>query len=756
MFIPSKILTRSGQAMGFVQYILQIEHILHSLALIFISAATLLAQQGLTVTGRVISAEDGLPIVGASVVVSNTTIGTASDVDGNFLIKGIPENRNIISVSAVGFRTATASISRTVANNLSISLVPSLIQTQTVVVTANKREQSLEEVPVSMNIIGAEAFQQRNTIALDDALRYVPGVSFQQTQVNIRASSGYSRGVGSRVMLLMDGVPLLSGDTGEITFESIPVFQIDRVEVVKGAGSALYGSGALGGVINVLTKEIDEQSTLWWRVFGGLYSDPSFDQWKWSEKARWQNGQSLGFSTKVGDAGIAASVQRISNDGYREQDWIRKYSAFVKLEYALSAYQSMTVTSNFYQQYRGEFLWWKDLKNALRPVDAQRNITVSSLRFNNAVQYKHFVTDEFFYEAKAVHFRGNWYRDSSGITRLDASISDAVVAELQGNLLVGGGHILTAGIVGNYERVSANIFGHHFGNGAAIYVQDEVTITEGLSAVAGLRHDIQQVIGLPSSQQTNPKAGFRYTVSEGQTLRLSAGRGFRAPSIGELYTSTQNTGSAAIIIPSVNLKPEHSETYEISTTNTLSEYLRIEAALFHSDYSDLIEPNIQSDTVLNAVTVNFKNITQARIQGFEFSTYSSFFSRALTVDVHYNYNWAVDTKTGAFLRYRPRHIASINSSYTRDILSVGADYRFVSRIEAIDDKLVDLAPITNGSQRVAIHIVDARCGIQLSDFGIPARATFNINNLLGYNYNELIGNISPPRHFVLSLEGIIQ
>jgi iron complex outermembrane receptor protein len=639
---------------------------------------------------------------------------------------------------------------------LQVVLAPSPIQAQMVVVTANKREQSLEEVPVSMHIIGADAFERRNTVALDDALRYVPGVSFQQSQVNIRASSGYSRGVGSRVMLLVDGVPLLAGDTGETTFEAVPVFQIDRVEVVKGAGSALYGSGALGGVINVLTKEIGEQPALWWRLFGGMYDDASYDQWKWSDNTRFMNGQTVGGSIALGDVRMAASLQRMTDDGYREQGWLRRYSGFLKMKYDISAYRSLTVSSNLFQQYRGDFLWWKDLKNALRPADAQRNVSVSSLRFNNAVQYKHYVSDEFYYEAKAVHFRGNWYRDSTGSKRLDASISDALTAELQGNMLLNGSHVLTAGAVANYERVHANIFGDHYGNGAAFYVQDEFTVAEGVSVSAGIRQDIQQVIGLQTHQQTNPKFGVRYTYGEGQTVRFSAGRGFRAPSIGELFTSTRNTGSSAIIVPSVNLQPEHSESYEISSSHTLSDELRIEAAVFHSDYSDLIEPSVQSDTVLRAVTVNFKNITQARVQGFEVSLFSAPISREVSLDLHYNYNWAVDAVTGAFLRFRPRHIASINAAYTAETFSLGMDYRFVSRIEAIDDNLVELAPIKNGSQRVANHIVDARISASGAGYGLPVRMTLNINNIMGYNYNELIGNVQPPRHFVLSLEGIIQ
>lgn len=729
---------------------------LYFMCCVLIPFSFLCPQELVSINGKIISVEDKYPVIGASVLLLHTTIGTATDTEGKFILKNIPVVRRTLSVSAVGFKTVVYPIPENSIEEIVIQLVPSLIQTQTVVVTANKRLQSLEEVPVSMNIIDAKQFEKRNIIAVDDALRYVPGVNFQQSQINIRASSGYSRGVGSRVMMLVDGIPLLAGDTGEITFESIPVFQIDRVEIVKGAGSALYGSGAMGGVINVLTKEIDEHPTMWWRLYGGSYSGPSYDRWKWSDKTRFTNGQLFGFSTRSDDLGVAASIQRVSDDGYREQDWLRRYNGFLKLKYDISPYQSVTFTSNLFQQYRGDFLWWKDLDNALRPADGQRNVNVSSLRFNNAILFKHFVNEDLYYDVKAVHFRGNWFRDSLKNKRMDESISDAVVVDVQGNLTMNEHNILTFGVVGNAERVRSNIFGIHDGSGGALYLQDEYTFANNVSATFGLRHDIQRVVGLQNNQQTNPKIGLRYTVSEEHTVRVSVGRGFRAPSIGELYTSTANTGSAAKVIPSVNLKPEHSWTYEVSSSHILSRYFQIEAAVFQSDFSDLIEGNVQADIAMNAVTVNFINITQARIQGFEISLLTNYFDRSLTVDAHYNYNWAIDTKTKTFLRFRPRHIASTNIEYLFSQFTVGMDYRFISRIETIDDKLVELAPIKNGSQRVDIHIMDLRVIADLAEFGLPFRVSLNVNNALGYNYNELIGNVSPPRNVVLTFEGTIR
>ena len=113
--------------------------------------------------------------------------------------------------------------------------------------------------------------------------------NMNSTQMNIRGSSGYSRGVGSRVLFLIDGIPILTGDTREVSYDVIPTYLIERVEIVKGAGSALYGSSALGGVVNMMTKEIDQLPHYYLKMYGGLHSQTAYPQWNWSDKSRSPN-----------------------------------------------------------------------------------------------------------------------------------------------------------------------------------------------------------------------------------------------------------------------------------------------------------------------------------------------------------------------------------------------------------------------------------------------------------------------------------
>lgn len=105
------------------------------------------------------------------------------------------------------------------------------------------------------------------------------------------------------------------------------------------------------------------------------------------------------------------------------------------------------------------------------------------------------------------------------------------------------------------------------------------------------------------------------------------------------------------------------------------------------------------------------------------------------------------------LKFRPRHIVTTSASVSWEDLKLSADYRFISRIDRIDDQLVQLAPIVHGDARVPIHTVDIRGSSMLGALGVPLRIGLNVTNVLNYQYVELIGNLAPPRTFTVVLEG---
>ena len=425
------------------------------------------------IRGKVEDANTGLPLTGANVLIKDTFLGATTDTSGHFRVGGISAGEHVVVVSMVGY--ARAAVEHVIIRpdrtaTLAIRLKPQEVETQQVVVTAGRREQTVQDVPVSISTVSAKALSLRVPNNLDDALRYVPGVNMMYDQVNIRGSSGYSRGVGTRVLLLFDGLPYLTGDTGEITWETIPIFQIARIEVVKGAGSALYGSSALGGVINVITKDIPDKPQVGFRLYSGLYSNPGYPEWKWSSKPRFNSGGYFSFSDKEGSFRYLLSLSRSVDDSYRQNDAYHRWDFYLKTVYDFTPTQSLMVVGNLAQRTHGNFFWWKSLREATRPADSQLNGEVWSNRGNLSFAYKEFVSDKLFYNVKGIYY-GNFWRDDSSGSVNNVSASHSFYTEAQMTYAFSSANILTAGLAANYDEVTSNLFGTHPGVGAALFAR---------------------------------------------------------------------------------------------------------------------------------------------------------------------------------------------------------------------------------------------------------------------------------------------
>jgi outer membrane receptor for ferrienterochelin and colicins len=703
-----------------------------------------------TIRGTVTDQSTGGSLPYVNVILQGTLRGVSTGVDGRFELSGVTAGTHQLQFSLLGYQRRVVSVTVPSEGELSpliITLQPDPIQAEQIIVTASKREQSLEEAPVSVSVLDATAIRYRNSLTIDDALRYVPGVYFSEFQVNIRGSSGYNRGVGSRVLMLVDGVPFLTGDTGEINFETIPVGQVERIEVVKGASSALYGSSALGGVINVITKPVAEQPLTTVRAYGGFYSEPSYDAWRWNEGTRFLDGESVTHSQTIGAVGFTFFGSRMADDGFRRNDYRRRYNALAKVRYTPTSASSLTTTFNILHQRRGSFLYWKDVGHALVPPDNQLSDKIESTRYNISGQYRAVLSDQMLLTANALWFAN----DFTGIVQGDTqgSRSDVVRGEIQGTWSPGTQNTLTFGAEANTDHVRSDLFGNRSGRGFGIYVQDDLQLSGTVQLTGGLRFDSQDVDSLESESELNPKAGLVFTPMEGTTLRASFGRGFRIPSVAEAFTSTNVSGVP--VVPNPAVRPERSTSYEIGARQRIGDDAVVDLALFRNDFDNLIEAGFSQTPAGNTV-IRFDNVTKARIQGLEISTQVGLLDNLWVLHAGYTYLDPRDLTKNDVLRYRPRHLLYAGSQLTWNMFLLGADFRYISRYERIDQEFVDLNIVRNGDERVPIYVVDLRLGMSLEHAGIPLRLSFNVNNLLQYYYVEIIGNIAPIRSYVLVAE----
>src|SRR2546422_9085498 len=204
------------------------------------------AQQTAVVRGTVRDAATGQALEDARVAAQGSAHTVATDAAGRYTLTGIAAGQVVVRVQRFGYRAAADTLTLAPGDSVAadFALRPSALHMEPVVVTAGKRSQLLDQVVTSVALVQDSELARRAVNTVDEAVDKAPGVQFLNGQVNIRGSTGYVQGLGARVLLLVDGVPANQGDRGGINWDMLPVDQVERVEIVKGAGSALYGSAA--------------------------------------------------------------------------------------------------------------------------------------------------------------------------------------------------------------------------------------------------------------------------------------------------------------------------------------------------------------------------------------------------------------------------------------------------------------------------------------------------------------------------------
>ena len=714
------------------------------ITLLFAGISSLSYSQTYNISGTVTDSL-GKPLIGVNVIILETGFGAATNDNGNYEIQNLKPGIYTIEFSMVGFRkrTFTNQLIKNKPIILNVKLTEQPVQSEQVVVTAGKYEQKISELPVSADVLPAREIADKDITNLGDAMRYVPGVQMVGDQISIRGSSGYSRGAGTRVLLEIDGIPYYTGDTGEIIWEILPVSEIQRVEVIKGAASSLYGSSAIGGVINVITKPIGEKPVTYIKLGEGIYDKPSYAQWEWTKKARLFNQITLSHSNRFGKFGYSFSLTRLSNLNYYQSGFYKRYIGYFKGLYNFSSSSSLTFFANTLNQNHGNFLYWKDVKHALIPPDADQGQTVKSNRYMFGAVYKDVLSDDFFIQIKGSYYRTDWADQTAS---KNSSKTDLYRGEVQLNKTFGNNFILVSGIEANTSRVTSNIFGNPTSFGIGAYSQGDYDFNFPLKLSIGARYDFNKLNNSEGMSAFSPKAGLNYKVSDKIILRSSFGTGFRAPTLAEAFTTT--TAGGLTVKPNPSIKPEKNWTAEIGVNYQTAYWVNLDAAVFQNEFYDFIEPGVDPADGL----VQFSNITRARIQGLEFNSNFNFFKNHIKLSIDYTYLWARDLTKHQALRYRPRNSVTSSLDFNFDNIDAGADFRYWSKVEQMDYELVNLGILKDGRVRVPVYVLDLRASYNLVKVGLPAKVYFNINNVLNYNYVVLIGNLAPVRNYSLSME----
>ncbi len=254
------------------------------LSAIFLFSLIQVQAQTATLEGKVTDKKSGEPIVGVNISTKQNQ-GTTTDLNGRYSFSLNPGKWKI-TFKYVGYEDVTKSVTLNEGQvqTLNVQLGQGEEELNVVVVSGSKYEKDIGEETVSIDVMEPELIEGSNSQDASEAMQKMPGVSIVDDQPIIRSGAGYAYGAGSRVQVLVDGQPLLSGDFMDVNWNFIPIENAKQVEVIKGASSVLYGTGALNGIINVRTGYAKDEPETKLTVYQGIYGRPKNEAMVWWDK----------------------------------------------------------------------------------------------------------------------------------------------------------------------------------------------------------------------------------------------------------------------------------------------------------------------------------------------------------------------------------------------------------------------------------------------------------------------------------------
>jgi outer membrane receptor for ferrienterochelin and colicins len=542
------------------------------------------------------------------------------------------------------------------------------------VVTATKTPHTLKDVPVETLVITEEDIQKTNAKNIIGVLKEIPGLnianhddifgtySWRSTLQGLPFNSGYG-------LILIDGQRAMgcgqSGGMGEygIGLNQLPVSMIDRIEVVKGPGSAIYGSDAITGVINIITKKISDKPTGWAGTAYGWYDvkrETSGGTEETADGERILNQHNVGYSDRISDSvGYLLAYHYDSGEditadplhsyrhafmGKMDAQATDKVALFSKLE--LSDYEK---TDN-------------------REEDSYR----VSLGTDWQVSDQHLLALKgYTYNWDFVHgTHGDPYGYKNGYISYHQAELQYTWHMTDSNTLTGGGEFQNQRIDYSIENQDGSvIMTDEDIDTKSFFLQDELSLWNKITLVGGVRYDDHSVFG----EEINPKFSTMIRLAEATTFRGSIGRSFKSPTIRQLYYDAPYRHGSFYAQSNRDLKPEKALGYTAGVEQRLlDDRMMLNLGFFRHEVEDMV---VRVDTGTfndddGLPIMSYENVEKAWTQGVEFMCRARL-AGALEVTMAYTYTQTENKDTGKELTYVPDHSFSLRPSYEFEDLQVG-------------------------------------------------------------------------------------
>lgn len=616
---------------------------------------------------------------------------------------------------------------------------------EVMVTTATKTEKNIEGVSASIIVITEEEIQKTGASTLDKILEKVPSINAQYGRFpHPSASSKASislRGMGANgTLILVDG-KRLSGET-ESPYEMtrITASMIERIEIVKGSMSTLYGSDAIGGVINIITKKIDKNVSTLDLKYGSngdgdaVNKNVNFTNRGSVDKLRYKINTSIDDTTpyKVNKSYTQQAINPSSGADLNgnsldnisgNYDVTYKDEATVKtigtrLEYDFSDNFTAGLDLSYFTEDReGQYLGNASATSGGLITNTPVNSEDKNRRIDISSDFKYLINDDLSMNTKVYrsYYKKRNYTDPltfDGATNTKFS-ANVTIDTLESDLtyILNDSNIITTGLEYRKETrdsgainpdASSSEFITKVVNYKSLFIQDEIEISDTLNAIIGTRYDNIS----NADNKITLQAGLVKEIAEDTSIRANYAQGYRTPDIAELYVvsmyykGAKRYGSEVINTiktESYDLKPEQSQTFELSLSNKY-ENLSSVFTIFNNKVKDKIDLVSYNDSSSSTKYYTSENIDQVDIKGAEVS-FDYDLNKDIDLGLNATYLKTEDESTGKELTYTPDISASFSVNYkiTNDLNTnlmlryIGEQYSNSTNTEQTNDyTLVDL------------------------------------------------------------------
>lgn len=740
--------------------------------LLFLGASQLFAQD---VHGTVFD-EKGDPMIGATLKAG--TEGFVTDLDGEYVLK-LSKGSNKIECRFAGYESQIKTIE--IKGNESVKLDFQLVISQNILdqltVTSGRYEKPLGEVTVSMEILKPDIIERNNTQTVDDVLKKVPGVSIIGGQPNIRGGSGFSYGAGSRVLILVDDIPALQADAGMPNWNDFQVETIEQIEVVKGAASALYGSSALNGVVNIRTAYAKDKPLTTFSTFYNAFGDPRDSAQIWYDKRPYEAGFSATHRRKINKLDLVLGTNWRVSQSYNQSTYDSLGRITIGTRYRIRENLYVGFNSNINFGKSKYFFYWLDGdKGVFRPTPS--TITTS--------QKTRYTIDPFvsYFDKKGNKHKllGRFYSIKNNVSGGNQNQSDLLYGEYQYQRAWKNGFVTTAGVVTGATFVSAELYGDttYRSFNLAPYIQLEKKIGK-LNLSGGMRYErntvyspeliqvtkfVKQYDTIPGGviKEARPvfRLGANYQVAEFTFLRSSVGQGYRFPTIAEKFI-TSNL-SAAYIIPNAKLRSETGWSSEIG----IKQGLKIgrwtgfvDVAAFWTEYQDMMEFVF----IPQKLAFQSQNIGDTRIRGLETTIAGLGKIGEVNLSLLAGYTY-IDPRFKVFgdrekkdinvdynvLKYRFKHTAKLDAEASYKGFSIGYAFNYNSKMEAIDKVFEEIIPGVKdfrAANNTGVNVMDIRASYTFLKY---YKLSFLLKNFTNEMYTLRPAQMESPRNVNVRLD----